>query len=187
MAYKQYPLAASKNCDHSRLPRSSSFDTPASWTRPKGAWDTHFHVLEATVAFSLCRRTAGTRRRMPHSMHACACMTCWASNDFRRRMPTRTDLTIRSTRTPLPSQQAVTGRGATRCQRHPAACRSVISGGRAWRSLRIQSAAWRQVDLKVDHVMRCIDALGWFVELTLLARRCPTCGMGRQHPSAGGD
>ena len=73
-------------------------------------------------------------------------------------MPTRTDLTIRSTWTPLPSQQAVTsGRGATRCQRHPAACKAFASGGRAWRSshsIRGMAAGGSEV---FDHVMRCID------------------------------
>ena len=41
----------------------------------------HFHVLGHSRDFPM-RRTASTRRRMPHSMHTCACVTCCIERGF---------------------------------------------------------------------------------------------------------
>lgn len=152
---------------------------PPSWTLPKGAWDTHFHVLGPQSRFLY----APNRKYTPPDAPLDACMRMHDVLGIERGFVVHANTHGFDNSVDLDAVAQSAGRylAVVRLDASatPAACKALHQAGARGVRFAFNPQHGGELDLKVfDHVMRCIDGLGCSSNFTLLARRCPTCGHG---------
>ena len=147
---------------------------PPSWTLPKGAWDTHFHVLGPQSRFLY----APNRKYTPPDAPLDACMRMHDVLGIERGFVVHANTHGFDNSVDLDAVAQSAGRylAVVRLDASatPAACKSLHQAGARGVRFAFNPQHGGELDLKVfDHVMRCIDGLGWFVELHFAGSALP--------------
>mgnify|MGYP003377062156 FL=1 len=145
---------------------------PPSWTLPKGAWDTHFHVLGPQSRFLY----APNRKYTPPDAPLDACMRMHDVLGIERGFVVHANTHGFDNSVDLDAVAQSAGRylAVVRLDASatPAACKALHQAGARGVRFAFNPQHGGELDLKVfDHVMRCIDGLGWFVELHFAGSR----------------
>jgi len=137
-----------------------------SWRLPPGAWDTHFHVLGPTQRFPYSHKRKYTPPDAPYD----ACVR------FHRRLGIERGIEVHANThgfdnsVDLDALERSGGRwfGVVRLDARAtrAECERLTAGGVRGVRFAFNPQHGGSLDFSVfDHVLRCIDGLGWFVEL----------------------